>query len=356
MLKSVDWNKYIIDGECDIIKYKSKYPSTDNSIDFYNNILLTCFYHRENSFHSILAVDKDSEKYVTNSNSYIEDHMYNNKSYDDTYKIYTRLNVTYDLLMKKKISDTDIINILDECILFANPFSGVNSGHDLSIVLNAIQYYITKSLTCKVIVHTESLKIPRILEMIDLWIPKSKLLFIDYDKYYYLKSVHMPKQEYFHIFKHVPLINNMKSLILDRFYDPDEFKNKKIVLIKNKSNVNVVRSGNCYYCQNLFKSLENTGWIIINPEKMSMYKIAMYIMYAKKIILSGGAITYTHIIYMNDKLSDIYFIGRPSMGDYIYCGLKHKYIQVDDINLDNLQGTLLETVNNTEFTTTKLII
>jgi hypothetical protein len=348
MLNYSELPKYIIDGENDIIKNKDKFPSINNTVTRYTDVLLSFPYYGPNTFHSNLAIDYNTKKYIINSTSFIEDPMYGTKSFDMTYKVYSRINLNYHALTTKSKNDPDVINITEECMLFANSFSGSNSGHDLSIIINALNYYIKNKLTCKILVHKESLKIPRNLEFIQLFIDKSKFIFIENDKYYFINNLHIEKPEFFAILKHKHIIEDAKKLIVERFFDINDFKNKKIALIKHKGQKNVVRGGNCYYGDKFFDKLKANGWIILNPETMNIYKIAAYCMFAEKILLSGGAITYTHMIYMNDT-PKIYFIGQKGYGDWIYCGLKHCYIEMSTTNLDTKINEIMAIIDSSDF-------
>lgn len=349
----MDWNKYIIYGDNDIIKNTNTYYPTLETKNEYHNILLTTPFFKPNTFHSILAIEYNTKKYIPNSNSYIRDATYN-IHYELKHQIYNRINMTYALLSTRNINECVMMD--DECLLLANPFSGVNSGHDLSVILNALQYYLTNNMQCKVVIHIESFVIPRNIELIELFIPRDKFIIINYDKYYFFKNIHIPKPIIFDIFAHKLLINKLKKSIITKMSNSDEYKNKKIVLIKNMNNLNIVRKENCYQCSELFTLLEKNGWIIINPEKMHIYKIAMYIMFANKIFLSGGAIAYTHVIYMDDKISKIYFVAPVNIADSINCELAHKCIFVNDTNLDTNKDIIFTTINNSIFNTDKMII
>jgi len=75
------------------------------------------------------------------------------------------------------------------------------------------------------------------------------------------------------------------------------------------------------------------GWIIINPEKMNMNEIILYLSRAKKILTSYGAISYAHEIFFN-RDCNWYFLKFQYLpyNDNIS---KYKVIQVKSLYIDN---------------------
>ena len=267
------------------------YTSQNN---IYFNISLSCPSYLENKWLSILALTNDN-KVISNSNTFYWEYADNTscwKVIGKDNKIYDRLVYTYHYIKNSKIK----IFIKEECFLLANPFTCTNAGHELSIILDAL-YYIKDKNIDKIVVFGYAHKYPGNLNILKLFIDINKILFIDFNTVYYFNKIHIIKQTLHDIFKHPNIIEEVKKKIIGKYQNIAKYKNKKIIMIKNSRNVQVVRTFDQFICEELFRELDKRGYININPEIMNIYEIVLYLMHAKTIISSHGSILYTHQIF-----------------------------------------------------------
>lgn len=237
----------------------------------YDEIALTCPSYYDNKWHSILALTSNDNRVIVNSNTfYWERWQEMAKMYvaqNSHCRIYDRLIYTYHHIKNSQVSARKYIN--EECFLMANPFTCANSGHELSIILDAVNY-LRKVSVAKIVVFGYAHKYPNNLNLLKLLVPEEKLLFIEFNVLYQFKKIHIIKQELHNICKHPQLIEELKSKILARYSgDITKFKGKKIVMIKSTRNIQVSRGTDQFICENLFMGLHKRGYLNINPNNIT---------------------------------------------------------------------------------------
>jgi hypothetical protein len=263
-----------------------------------------------NKFHSILAID-ETNTIINNSNSFLSDPNFVNhdyqtiQNYDNVYSIYIRIKLTYDYLCNNK---EDIV-IDNEMFLLCNPFSATNIGHDLSILFHRINTYRERGLTIPVVLSEFMLTIPRSLEVCKLLLPNTEFYMLPNNKIVKFTKLHIASNLVFDIKKHNNIIEEVleKSIQSPTIQNIDDYKNKKILLIKTTKNKNVITSSTCFNCDKTIELLTSKyDYVYINPEEMSMIEIILYVHFAKKIVCSYGAILYAHAIFFNPHIKYIY--------------------------------------------------
>lgn len=306
-----------------------------NDSNIYENIGLSSPSYYENNWHSILALTHDN-KVVTNSNTFYWENWESLGTkwiiQNEHNKIFDRIVYTYHHIKNAPIKKRQTID--DECFLLANPFTSTNAGHELSIILDCV-VYIRKHNIQKIILFKYAYKYPNNLDLLKLLIPECKFIFIDFDIVYQFKKIHIIKQELHNIFKHQPIIDELKTKIIAKYNLP-KFKNKKVIMIKNNRNKQVLRTYDQFICENLFTELQKRNYVIINPEEMNIFDITLYLLFAKVIISSYGGILYTHQIFFNTK-ADIYilcFKGTIITSYYKIIANTKEVIPLADRNLD----------------------
>jgi hypothetical protein len=294
-----------------------------------------------NIFLPILAVDSYNNT-IRNSNSYLNDINYSNFNnicnYDQIYKIFSSLQIIKDNIQSLEVIDT----VEEPMFLLCNPFSGRNSGHDLSILFDKIHWYKTHNLNIPIVLGETMFQYPFTLDI-------CKILLKDIPIYILKKNTVV-------IFQHLIVVPNIISNIMKHKYlhddiiqyciqnsdNIDKYKNKKVCLIKNLlTNTNITNSHTGFTSETLLSLLEKQyDYIIINPEKIDTVDLVLYLYYASKVLVSFGSIMYTNCIFFN-KSADLYYICTehtqrltPYFEDHRY-----KYVVTNedlDTDIDNI--------------------
>jgi hypothetical protein len=109
-----------------------------------------------NSFSVTLAVN--NEEGITESSTFLIKNSFRN--FHDQYEQYnTVTQMMYDHMIINKSDDEDIID--EEVVLFTSEFSGVNFGHDMSVILYYLDNYLKEKMTCKIVMACKHKIIPR---------------------------------------------------------------------------------------------------------------------------------------------------------------------------------------------------
>jgi hypothetical protein len=261
-----------------------------------------------NKFHSILAID-DNNTIINNSNSFLSDSNFvlNDLSglnaYDIEHSILRRIYLTY-----KYLSETaeDIV-IENEMFLLCNPFSAINIGHDLSILFERINIYREQKLEIPVVVSEFMLTIPRSLEVCKMLLPNTEFYILPNNKIVKFQKLHITRNETFNIKKHAHIIREIIEHVTTSIPNINDYKNRKILMIKTTRNKNVVTKLTCFTGENTIDHLtRQCGYVYINPEEMPMNKIIAYLFFGSKIVCSHGAILYAHAIFFNPDITYIF--------------------------------------------------
>lgn len=311
------------------------YTSPD---DIYHYIGLSSPSYYENKWHSILATTTNDNRVIVNSNTFYWENAHDIKNkwmiQNNDNKIFDRMVYTYHHIKNTPIKDRTYIE--SECFLMANPYTGVNSGHELSIILDCVHYIRRHNTIQNIVIFGYAYKYPNNLNLLKLLLPESKFMFIGFDTVYQFNKIHIIKQELHNITKHQYLIDELKYKITLRYPDISKYKNKKVIMIKNKRNAQVVRTYDQFICETLFNELHKRGYLIINPEQMDIFNLVMYLMHARIIISSYGGILYTNQLFFNMG-ADIYILctsGTVITSYYKISSRAKEIIPLPDRNLD----------------------
>lgn len=270
----------------------------NNSNNIYSNVRVCALEYKRDCWHSIVAVD-ESNRVIKSSNHFLE-FYYGSAFQEKSHKIYSRLDSTYQHILKT--SNEERICINQECFLMANSFSGVNSGHDLSILLDSIDYMIKHKIKTAILLSA-SQWYPNNLDLISFFLKNYgiNLIFINFSKVYFFKKVHILSKEHMNIMKHQYLIDaiikNNQSIQFTK--EQEVLFNKKILLLKCHRNSQVTRRDTSLTCERLLKKLESEDYIYINPEDMNIHLLIRVLQTAHTIISSWGGILYTNMPFFN---------------------------------------------------------
>ena len=272
----------------------------------------------QNKFHSLLAIDSNKE-IILNSNSFFTDYNFINnnyagrKGYDEVHTIFTRLEMTYKFLLREPPS----VVIEEPMFMLLNAFSAVNFGHDLSILLDRIKLYKRMMRDMPVIVGDIMNSIPRSLEICKLLLPDTKFYYLPSNTVVKFKNAVMTPNTIFDILKNQDLIQEIIRTYNSGTID-QKYLNRKIFIVKNNENNNIISKYNVFNCMNTVNILiSEYDYVYINPEKMPMNEIVLYLSNAKKIITSYGSISYGNAIFFNKSAEIIYLNNQPYYDNHL---------------------------------------
>ena len=301
-----------------------------NDVNFVNYDFKTIMgYQKCKGFNCPLLIDKNNKIY-RQPNSYLYEHEIRNclhlwKDYELRYQIYERLDKAYE---KYKQCSNSVIGIDDNFTyyMFCNAFNGKNIGHDVSIFLNFFEKYKMEG-NYKLVFLKDILNTPGFYDLLVLYFGKDKLLLLENDKIYHFDSVYIFNQDWNNIHIKSKFIDSIISKAED--YKKDKHIGQKIILIKLRNNeIDVNSSTLAYYGENTFKRLKELGWTVIEPSKMSIIDIILYLQYASKIVTSEGAISYYHMLFMTTNSTN-FLLYRKDIYDYYKGG----YFYSDRLNV-----------------------
>ena len=136
-------------------------------------------------FLSILGIN-EAQSIIDDTNSFITDNCPVVR-YANTGNIYGRLFHTYNVLKNTRESET----VEDEMFLLANPFSGRNIGHDLSIIFHRIHIYIKNKLTCPLVISDQYGGITHVVEICKILLPSAVFYVLKSDKIVLFKKLYV---------------------------------------------------------------------------------------------------------------------------------------------------------------------
>ena len=310
-----------------------QYIKHDNTY-FKGAVKMICPCLNSTKFHAILGID-NNKHIIPNSNSFLVDSNFINNhdglvGYDDIHTIFSRLNIAFKHLLETPV---DII-IENEMFLLANPFTGTNIGHDLSIIFNRIHIYKEHKLNIPVVLPEFIKTIPRSLEMCRMLLPETDIFFIPDNKVIQFTNLHITENIIFDIMRHKYLADEIIKTVMNTneiTSQIDKYKDKKIILIKTNNHKYVVNKWTAFHCPITIELLTTKyGWIFINPEEITMTEMIAYLYLAKRIVTSFGAISYAHTMFFNPKINYHYL--QSSHGPYFMKEkhvILHKHLDLD---------------------------
>lgn len=316
------FNEYSLMSSKNILNYNL----IENADDCYNDVKFIIPYY--NGFCSQLATTNNS--IIKFSNSYLVDYATQNIEYDNVTSIFTRLNMTYEYLMKN-----DAVYKIKYAVLFSTPFSNFNIGHDMSIILNYIHMYRERKLTCDIIISM--IHYEKIIKIIKILLPYTNIIYITPNLIYKFENlIVFNSPAIFDILRHKYLINEIILEIKKKIIDITKYIGKNIILLKtNKQNI---FTDSFLYPDEFYSVIsKNNNFIIIDPEKDELFDIIMYLNNCNSIITSQGAIQYFNCIFLkNDaKMIVLYYDDRYNKPYYHekYKSLKCSQNLNDSLNL-----------------------
>lgn len=300
------------------ICYKNQNPDKT-----YNNVLLNTGTVVKGQFENQICTTKIDEeiKIISDSNHYIHGHKWGD-GYNALYKIFDNIirNFQQNIDINQSIN-TDFENV--KCFYYINSFMFSNSGHDLSCMLNYVDYInknnIKNIVTLKNYKNTNNFKL-----LIHLLPTDINIIELSHETVYFFKEIIIIDQVVYNILCHNYLICNLKNIINEKYSNQySDYKNKNIILMKTNRSPNVMLQSTVLQCESLLVKLENMGYIYVVPENMDIIYLALLLMNANNIVFSTGSILYTNKIFFNEN-AKLYFINGYRNFDANCHGLSRK--------------------------------
>lgn len=232
----------------------------------------------------------------------------NNPNLNNKFKphfIHTRLLHNYISLINEK---DNIIEIDEECIYLNNSFTSSNAGHDLFCIISLIEEF-NENKSIKFIMFSEiNLKGYNNYKIIKLFINEDRIIRIKQNQIYNFKKqiFSINSEEPNHkVLNYSKTIFKIREKIINYINDNystdkiEEFKNKKVIIIKNTSMKTVVRKEDQCNASLLFEYLKQKGWYIANPEEDDFYEMAFKLLNSSIIITGQRGISCANQIFYN---------------------------------------------------------
>ena len=288
-----------------------------NDNNYYNDVILHTGTIIKGQWENPICVTKPNDnliKVISNSNHFLHGHEWN-AGYNSVYKIYDNLVKNY--LEIQNIQEQNINNDLNNEKIYFNlldAFSFSNSGHNLSFILDAVQYIISNNIQ-NILIY-KNYKNTNNFKLINLLLPSTcNYIELNENSIYKIKNVVIIYPEIYNIFKHPNLINDLKNIIIDNYGEIySDCKNKNIILMKTNRNKNVMLEYTRIKCEKMLCMLEEQNYINLIPEEMDIFKLCIYILYANKILISTGSVIYTNKIFINKSsklIGVVYMNNKP---------------------------------------------
>lgn len=263
---------------------------TVEKFEWHNSL---CYTHINNELKII-----ENSNHFTHTGDYGE--AYNEVIYSKIVRNYYEFN--YEFTKNYYVTSELFNNTLDQNKLYfymIDSFVFTNSGHNLSILLDQIQYIIDNNI--KDILILKNSQNTNNFKIIKLLMPTECVFYeLDFNTIYKIKNIIIIYPEYYNIYKHENLISQLKDKVYKTYKNIyNDCFNKNIILIKKqtfaKTLVNPVN------CDKLVSYLTSKNWIDIDPENIDVFKMCVYLLTAKNIICSDGSIVYTNKIFFNNN-------------------------------------------------------
>lgn len=243
---------------------------------------------------------------ISNSNNFIHGHAWGVK-YNSTYKIFDNIVRNY-----KEIIDCNKIKYdLDPektYFYMLGAFCFSNSGHDLSILIDYVNYIITNKITD--IIIFKNYKNTNNFKLLTLLIPKNcNFIELDELKIYKIKSIIIIQPMFYQILHHQKLITDLIEKVTETYaIKYSHLHNKNLILMKTNRNKNVLLEHTRLHCEKMLTVLEDSNYIVLIPEEMDVFELCIYLLFCNKVVISSGSVIYTNKIFINNHAKKIGFM------------------------------------------------
>lgn len=318
-------------SNCKLFNFSKNNICIDNLNNNYNDVLLHTGSREKIQWENSFVVTNEL-KVIKNSNHYIG-YYYWGEKYNFAYKIYSNIFRNYNEILlgnniNYKLSDDKVY------FYFINAFCFSNSGHDLSAMLEFVQYIIENKISNLLIL--KGYKETNNFKLVEKLLSDFCIFYeLDMNTIYSIKNIIVIYPEVLNVLKHSNIIEKLTNIIeINYSHMFEDCKNKNIILMKTNRNENVFQKHTQISCEKMLLNLENKKFIYINPEKIDIFKLCIYLLNAKSIIFSTGSILYTNKLFFNKNAKKI-FIKHNHGNEWNASGINIDLrIEYDDNNFD----------------------
>ena len=164
---------------------------------------------------------------IQNSNHFIHhiDYKYAQYIYNQVVRNY------YEFINESKETTNNTLDDSKTYFYMIDSFVFSNSGHNLSVLLDQIDYIINNNI--KDILILEGSKNTNNFKLIELLIPDCLFYEVKFNTIYKIKNIIIIRPEFYNIFKHSYLIDKLRDIVYNTYKDKyNDCFNKNIILIK----------------------------------------------------------------------------------------------------------------------------
>lgn len=318
-----------------IFKFNSENISYNLPDNKYNDVYLHTGSKINNQWQNCIAVKNIDNIYriIDNSNHFYEHTVFKEEQdsrehQNNNYKIYDNIANNYNDIKNNIL--TVNYQYYDDNIYFymIDPFSFSNSGHNLSIILDQVNYILSNNI--KNILIFEGYKENNNFKLIEDLLENCIFTELKFENIYYIKNIIIIYEQFYNINLHENIIKKIKYNIITKYHQNyTDCLNKKIILMKTNRNINVMNKGTVHNCEVFLKKMEEVGYIYIIPENIDIFKLCVYLLNAEKIVFSCGSILYTNKIFFNKNAKLILLSNVNACTENI-----HNYLHINYL-LDN---------------------
>jgi hypothetical protein len=301
----------------------------------------------------MLAVTQD-RRIIANSNTFVSDPIYFAQGYEARYGMMQGLATTFKEITRR--IDVSSSELSHRVVLMANTFSGTNSGHDLGIKLSILSAMSKLGILAnrardydagtKLMLCTDDLKFPRVMELVELFVPHYAWVVVEEEQLYRVSEMLVVDVNNVNI---IAEPNNGLAGIVDEIVVRSAFyligrgvrleslEGRSVILIKQRKHTSI-RVEDAFYGNEFMQHAESLGWIIIDPETLDMRYIVHLLSYAQRIVVSYGAIMWTHMAFFNQEATVKYLQCDPNAKPYFPVA-SHKRLLVHCVSSDKQTST-----------------
>lgn len=173
---------------------------------------------------------------------------------------------------------------------------------------------------------------------------------LEYDQLYSIDQLYIIYPEFYNIYKHVDLIEELKEKIQVKYETTwGHLIHKNLLLIKRNLYSKSILP---IQCDRLVDQLISVGFEYVQPEKENIFKMIFTLMNAHNIVFSNGAIVYFNKIFLNPK-THVYTIdqhGYESNYHIIPTPCYYHHFQIPSLDLDSHLDTTTQIIHHIQST------
>ncbi len=335
-----------------LIQQKKQQKTCPVAHEWHEHVRWYCPTLRDKSFHRMLALDAN-QAIIANSNTFVSDPIYFAPGYEAKYGMMRGLSQTYQTMVKSWGLEHEVV--AGHVVLVANTFSGTNSGHDLGIKLIILRTMLGLGLldspqSPRLFLFLDDLKFPRVMELVELFVPRDHWFVAEEERGYLLDQVLVVDVNNVNVLAECD--NGLNGIIdeigircafflLDKGIDLRPLEYRSVVLIKQRKHTSI-RAEDAFYGNDFMQKAEQAGWFVVDPESLDMRYIVYLLLHASRILVSFGAIMWTHMSFFNPEAKVKYLQIDKNATAYIPVSTHRNYSvhQVDSVELDGHEDIL----------------